>query len=555
MPTWFFNTLFFNRPYYFCSPEINMPPLNRNTPYNNVRAMQEQSWIQRGLGPYGWTSNIGGNIQFNTYDPDMPLENVIQLQRMNQDPNYNPGLDIYYRMSEMFENSTYNNDMAQIAANAENSANRTILKIEYRSLQRNIPALISSIDKLLETEGLKPEDKKGLEKIKKQTEDLKKKMETMAETSSNKKVTDAIEEVEAMEGELLKLKEAAVKIAEKIAAYIKEEEDTNPNEDVDPVTPGEDVNPVTPGNDENPVNPIEEEEDLTVEELKIKYNEELKKEANKLLKEKDLHPEDKQTITEKIQALETAISENKPVEELTEMYNELIELLNTVQQKLTVKNNFDELTKTYEKMLKENKDDISEEDKQAITKQSKELEAAIKANKPLEEQVELYNKLYELVCNVAQKVVDKPAKDALEICSEIYKAANGIDWSNSNEYKIKEAVAKINEKNVIEVLDQWSQNNYNKSTGDTCILETIFGEFKTDSKTKRLLAYTFINALKKAAEKLGKSNEIAKHIAVIEGEIDRTGLLQTWDYSAIYSSFNKIHAILGNPLLEGEQQQ
>ncbi len=554
MPVWLFNTLFYNRPYYFCSPEINMPPSNITSPVNNIRAMQQQSWINRGLGPYGWASNIGDSIQFNSYNPDMPLDTVIQLQRMNQDPNYNPGLDMYYRLSAMNEDSIYNDSFAQIAENAQNSANRTILKIKYRSLQRNIPALISSIDKFLKTEGIKPEDKKDLEKIKKQTEALKKKMEEMAETSADKKLTEAIEEVEAINGELLKLKQSAVKIAEKVSAYIQETEE-NAEEEVQETPSGDPEQPVV--EEENPIPTIDDDENLTVETFTKKYNEELKKETDKFLKEneKEIHPEDKKAITEKTKALEKAISENKPVEELTEMYNELAELLNTVQQKLVVKTNFNELKKTYEKMFEENKDDVMEEDKNAIEAKAKALEEAIKANKPLEEQVEIYNELYELVCNTAQKVMDKPAKDALEICSEIYKASNGVDWTNSNEYKLKEAVNRINEKNVIEVLDQWSQNNYNKSTGDSCLLETIFGEFKTDAKTKRMLAYHIINALKEAAEKLGKYNEIAKHIAVIEGEIDRTGFFQMWDYSAIYESFNKIHAILGNPLLEGEQQQ
>ncbi len=211
---------------------------------------------------------------------------------------------------------------------------------------------------------------------------------------------------------------------------------------------------------------------------------------------------------------------------------------------------YNKFVKNADKMVKSlNKQgyDISSEDKEAIKKKKQEIDTAFETRTP-EEVEELIAELDELVQEAIVRASNKPFEDAADICKNIAAAAEGIDWNSSQEKVIKEEVSKINSKNVVAVFDQWSRNDYNSITGDKGgMMQTIFGEFKAQPKEKQELAEHILDALEEAAKEQGKTEEIARQVAVIKGQIKDAGLLHIWDYGKIYNAFNTIHAILGNP--------
>ncbi len=456
---------------------INMPPSNLTSPWSQVMLNNAVTASHASLGPYGWASNFGGRIQLNSYDPSLPLETVMTLQRMNYDPTYVPDFSMYNNSTAIMQQK-----LAEAAQRGKAEGEKEVLRIKYSVTLNSVTNFIEELTNLLKTEGLPETGKQELEQIKTKAEALKQKMEEYATTSANKKTTTAIEEVEAMLGELIELKENATATAQKIAATKQkekiEEEKTEKQEKVEKTQKPD--NTQKPAETEQPGN-VENEGEIKIEDIK---------------------------------------------------------------------NNFAELKTLTDEILKEYQNDITEEDKKAIADKQKALEEAIKAEKPIEELTKLYNDLFELVTNISKNISETQSQKAIAICSDLYVAANGVDWISSNEATIKNIVFnKINENNILEVLNQWDKGNYNTNTGDSCLLETLFGEFKFNaSGTKKQIANHLLSCLEKVAEKMNLSQDIQPYISVIKGEMNCT----FWSYEKIYNAFNSIQAILGTITLKGE---
>ena len=440
------------------------------------------------LGPYGWTSNWGGNIQLNSYDPTLPLSTVMALQRMTYDPTYIPGMDPALTQSNLPNAVTMQQQINQAMERGAMESEKICLNILYNGTLQKINSFATELTQLLKTEGLPAAEKAELEKIKKQTEELKKKMEDYAKTSSNKEVLAARAEVEAMSGEYLALKDAATKVAEKIAAQQQQE---NPEETTDPANstdPADPTNPTDPADPADPNIPADPDDPATspeavtaaAEEAKKQYNETIRPYINDtLLKNKHLTAEDKKAVLDKAKEFTKAKPEDKP-----RILQELVDLIAEVEKRIQI---------------------------------------------------------------AAQKAAEKANEEAVTICSDLYTAANGSDFGfgeTDNEKKIKNTVFnKITADNVIAVLDAWAQGDYNSYTGDSCLLETLFGEFKFNtSGTKTKIAEHFLKCLEQAAKEKGLQKDIMPYVSIIRGEMNCT----SWSYEKIYNAFNSIHAILSN---------
>ena len=452
------------------------------------------------LGPYGWVSNWGGNIQLNTYDPTLPLSTVMSFQRMNYDPTYCPGLDSTLVSSGMPDPVTMQMQLKQDWERGAMKAEKQLLQISYSGTLQKINSFLGELTQLLKTEGLPAAEKGELEKVKQQTEALKKKMEDYAKTSANKDVQTARAEVEAMAGELVTLKDTATKIAEKIAAQQQQEnpeETTDPADQTDPTDTADPNNPVSPTDTEDPNLPADPDDPATspeavaanAEEAKKQYNETIRPYINEtLLKNKHITAEDKKAVLDKAKEFTKAKPEDQP-----RVLQELVDLIAEVEKRIAA---------------------------------------------------------------AAQKAAEKANEEAVSICSDIYTAANGSDFGlgeTDNEKKIKDTVLKkITADNVIAVLDAWAQGDYNSYTGDSCLLETLFGEFQFNtSGIKKKLTNHLLKCLEEAAKEKGLQKDIMPYVSIIKGEMNCT----FWSYEKIYNAFNSIHAILSNIEEEPVQQQ
>ena len=99
-----------------------------------------------------------------------------------------------------------------------------------------------------------------------------------------------------------------------------------------------------------------------------------------------------------------------------------------------------------------------------------------------------------------------------------------------NEKLIKASVNKINATNVRAVLNRWN-DVYKASSDDSCLLETLYAEFKTDSETKKALTAHIAKAIGDYAKSKGAYDKVGGYLNIIQGNSS---------YSEKYRAFNKI---------------
>lgn len=455
-----------------CCDSVTPPSARRVAQSAQLAAMS-----QAALGPYAWSSNWGNSIQLNSYDVNMPLNSVMELQRMNMDPTYVPGMDMFQKTDATL--AAQQQKIEEAKKEGEAWAQKELLKIDYKIALEDATVLNNEIANLLKTEGLSDENKAKFQEIKTKAEELKKKLEDYAKTASEKEVTTAREEVKAIAKEVSELKTTATKVAQEIAAAqpAEEAQPAQPTEGKQPVEGEQPVAGTQPEEGNTPAQPEKSQAQLAQE----SYNSELMPYVNKvLLKNEHLYNNERTALLNKMKEFRAAKGADK-----VKAYGELVSMIETYQKRI-------------------------------------------------------------------QQRMAGAQKQATQICSDIYTASEGTDWNvfseSENEKKIKASVNKLNGTNIIATLDEWSQKDYNTKTGDSCMLETIYGEFKSSAATKRQITTHLLNCLRAAAQKKGLSADVAREVAVIEGELKST----FWSYEKIYNAFNKIHAILGNPKIEGE---
>lgn len=529
------------------------------------------------LYPYSWYSNYGGEVQVNAYDSSIPLETVMQLQRMQANPYYVPECPNY------IDYASQQRAIEEAQARGKSKGLKNILQIKYKCTLKCINDLAQKISSLLSKEGLSDEDRREIEAVQVKIEALKQKMVQYAQTAANKPLEQAIADVEAMGGEWLELDNAYKQLAQTIAsrtpAQEVQEEEEQPEEVEETEPPVQNPPAAAPQNPNVVQNPeevadpdaIEDErfdedgkfkldnENLTLEDVKNAYNE-YRTQLNEYLKTEGLSAADKQAIINKSKELVNAIKENKPAAEAAKLYNELIDLVKQSAENINTAANQANLDKI-SKALKEeivpiakkllNEPEISEEDKKAIQDKYAEVAAAIKAKKPAEEVAAIYNELVELLNKVNEKLSTARIQDAAKICADLYTASNGVDWQSKNEQKIKDTVAKINKNNVLEVMRQWEEGDYNSKTGDECMIDTIKHEFNWSTGTAKKLINHILKCLQDAAKELNMLEAITPELATIRGEME----CFWWDEEKMYNAFNAILAKLGVKKIPGEQVQ
>ena len=453
-----------------CCDSVTPPSARRVAQSAQLAAMS-----QAALGPYAWSSNWGNSIQLNSYDVNMPLNSVMELQRMNMDPTYVPGMDMFQKTDATL--AAQQQKIEEAKKEGEAWAQKELLKVDYKIALEDATVLNNEIANLLKTEGLSDENKAKFQEIKTKAEELKKKLEDYAKTASEKEVTTAREEVKAIAKEVSELKKVATKTAQEIATAQAEASQHQPAEAEQPAAGEQPVAGTQPEEGNQPVQPEKSQAQLAQD----SYNNELRPYICKVLsKNEHLYNNERTALSNKIKEFKAAKGANK-----VKLYGELVSMIETYQKRI-------------------------------------------------------------------QQRMAAAQKQATQICSDIYTASEGTDLNvfseSENEKKIKDSVKNLNGGNIIATLDEWSQKDYNTKTGDSCMLETIYGEFKASSSTKRELTNHLINCLKAAAYKKGLSADVAREISVIQAELNST----FWSYEKIYNAFNKIHAIIGNPKIEGE---
>jgi len=499
-------------------------PFSIGSPQNAYIAERAASIAHANLGPYGWVSDYGGTVQLNTFPITMEPSRAMALKRMMYDPTYIPSMDQSLYTSTLPSTAEIQQKITEARERGAAEAAKSLLKIKYDCALQGVTRFITEVKQLLKTEGIPDADKQEIEKIQKQAEDLKKKLEDYATASKDKDVKTATEEVEAMAGELVTLKKSATDLAKKIAENSKNDaadgsdaqgtqgadgadgtQGAQGAQEVDGTdgtqgsqgTQGADGADGTQGADgtggtqgsqgvqgadgtEGAQNP---DEQLTPELARKSYNEELKPYINNvLLKDKNLSAKDKKAVLDKCKEFCKAKGQDK---------------------------------------------------------------------------VRIYQELYNLLNEVAQRTAEAGVRKAAEVCAEIYIASAGIDWSGfaegDGEKKLKDIVFnKINKDNIIGILDAWTKGDYNSKTGDDCLLDTLFGEFYFNtSGIKTKMTNHILKCLEEAAKAKGLyNNDLMAQIAVIKGELNSI----CWDYKKIFKSFNNIHAILTNIEEETTQQ-
>lgn len=113
------------------------------------------------------------------------------------------------------------------------------------------------------------------------------------------------------------------------------------------------------------------------------------------------------------------------------------------------------------------------------------------------------------------KPTKNPRKEAQDICKDIYVAIKG--WG-TNEKKLDEAIGKINEDNVIEVMDKWQLDYLDSKIvkGDDSFLESLFDD--VGSKRQKKYTKIILDALQKRAD--NEKIDISHLVAIIEHEIE-----------------------------------
>lgn len=495
----------------------------------NNELQRQQLYYTQSTYPYGLVTNFTGTPRCTTIDTNIPYPMAV---RMNN--SLNGGLNLVTATPE------------EVKASVSNFVKTSALQNKFQALQASIPAMISSLTSLAQTNGLTAAQKNEINKYIKVAEQIQATLEKI-QNNKNEQVSVALEQVEALCGLYTELQEKAAKLAQSIASGSTTTPETNNNETV--TTPETNIEGGT----------VPEATGETLDEIKNQYKTELVPVINQVLNEcKDtMTAQDRKAVIDKVKELKQAIKDKKEVEEVKRIYNELTKMLEKHIENAPIIAAYKEvgIGEAIKEIMAPDNKEVSAADKAAVKKAKARYDAEMKKSDNAVAKQDALEALYKAI----QKIDEKGAAKASKICSKIYSLANGTDWTSSQEAALRSTVLGINKYLVIDVLDQWVNKNYPAKTGDNGgIMETIFGEFKSKHGVKRELAEHMLKQLEAVAAK--RKVDISAEAAVIRGEIKQSSTYiewatqYTWNYSAIYNAFNEIHAKLGNPITDVDKQ-
>ena len=468
------------------------------------------------------------------HEPGTTYQEAVVLNQMMYDPYHMPDVSALCRGG--------NNSAQQIAdaqAKGVQWADRTILKVTYNSVKNNVDNIVKSAEQHLNSDDLTDDQKKELQAIKETAEALQKKIADFAEKSKNMDVRSAIVEVDKLQKEYNDLYKRIQTFNTAVAKNkTNGNNGTNGNDGVD-------GNNGVNGNDGN--NGNSEIKDL--ESLKKAYDESTKPAIDELMKNPKLSAEDKKKIEEKQKELEKAIQENKPFEEIKKLYDELGEMVTGIQDKINkaveqeaeqskkeLAENCNKLNENIGELVQEDVSLVPKKDKKVLQEALKELQDAIVAGKSQEEIEEIYGKVNAIYTRI-KRSADRLKEEATNIAEQIATAADGADWTSSQEGVIQDNVLRLNSKNIMAFLHVWDKD-FKSNFGDRCVLETIFGEFQMNSTAKKHLSNHIFNAMEQYAKDNGIYNQIGGKLSAVRALCKDLGLFTS--YAPIYAKFNEL---------------
>ena len=536
-----------------------MPPVT--SPYAKAAIESRTAALPSIFYPYAYYSPLGG---VGVLEGNMSYQEAVDTNALITNPYYMPPMRANNNVMQAQA------EQAQIVQQSRNDADKAFLMIRYSSLKGDVNNLVASAAKYVDSENLNDEQKKQLEAIKEAAEALQKKLNDMAKDDKNTQVTDAIQKVSGMRDEynnILKSIEAFKRSVTENAGNAdgtNNTDGTNGSEGAngtggaDGANGANGANGADGANGANGADGVDGNDgtdgyDEQIKAVNDKLEKEMKPAIEELMSNPKLSEEDKKKLKEKQEEIEKAIEEKKPKEEIEKLYNEMVDLVNGTKDKLEKANlkerkeladNCGDLVEKSSKLVKEEPAFVSKKQRQRIDEKQKALQAAILANKPIEEIKAAYEDLKKTYDEVNNSATDLH-KEANSITEAISKGADGPDWGSSGENVITEAVRKINGKNVMAVLKIW-QNEYSPKFNDECLLETIFGEFQVQHTSKSWFANYILNAMEQYAKDNGIYNEVSGKLGAVRSLCQDIGFFTR--YGRIYEGFKDLVAQFSNSI-------
>ena len=355
----------------------------------NARAISSTA----GSWPYGWVGYYGGQTSCNFIDSEQfSYQQAAEINKMIHNPNYIPYIDL------SAAGGGTNLDINQAKANGKLAAMKDILKAKFDSLGTDLNNIISQAQNALSTQNLTSDQKTKIQEFINRAQEILKKREDFAKKSSSMELNTALREVSDLQQEYYQLFNDIKSFSSTVNGTNGNNGnngvvDNNNNNNDDDYTPTEIPEPI--GDDEN----------ITPEELQTRYEEQMKPAIEELLKSNELSRADKKAIQDKQKELEKAIEEGKSIEELKKLYNELSELANGKQSDI-VTDKFKEKAEDLKADIDEIKDNenLTDEEKKALTDKLAELDKAIADGKSPEEIQDIIDDLTELKDRANSKI-------------------------------------------------------------------------------------------------------------------------------------------------------
>lgn len=473
--------------------------------------------------PYGYATNFTGqNVQAAMLDTNIPYPMAVGI---------NNGINGIFQ---------YQTPQDAFAAGAA-AGRRTILITEFSTLQSGVQTLITELENLSKAQGVTAAQKTEIARLINIANQILAALEKV-QNNRNEEVVVALRQVEALKGTFVQLKGQAQELATKIA-----------NGNATPTTPTTPTDGNTPIVDVDGEGGIPESTGETLEEIQNQYKSELLPIINQVMAEcKDtMTPQEREAVVNKVKELKQAIKDGKEVDEVKQIYNELVAMVGQHMENAPFIRAYKEagIDEAIQEINNTNNTEISAVDRAAVTAAKAKYDAEMKKQKNATGKEDALKALYEAI----KKIDEKTAEKAGKICSKIYELANGTDWTSSQEAALESTIKSINQYKVIDILDQWTNGGYVSATGDNYgLMQTVFGEFKAQPKVKKELAEHMLKQLEEVAKK--RKVNISAEAGIIRGEIKDTSFFSVWNYSAIYNAFNSIHAKLGNPITDVDRQ-
>lgn len=184
--------------------------------FNGVTLMPNMVAFQA-LHPWSWTSNYGNQVQFNYQDIDVHPQ-VAYMAQNAMDPSFWANYNLNFSLQPImpFNINDAKNQQAIENARRHGEALGEMLNFQdnVQLTARDVKSFTQQINGVLSKKDLPADKKQQLETIKKKIEVAEKKLKELYQKSQTAATNEMKEELEAIKGEIIGLKESAAQIIE-----------------------------------------------------------------------------------------------------------------------------------------------------------------------------------------------------------------------------------------------------------------------------------------------------------------------------------------------------